>query len=288
MSKSQRFFDFIFMAAVGLLPKRGYGRLIGRLVGWSGNQGFAHWVVRMYATILKVDTDQAEHGLNYPTLQDFFTRKLKPGSRPITPASESIASPVDGKVLCTEMLSGGTMLQAKGITYTLEALLGDSTIARRMEGGVQLTVYLSPRDYHRIHAPVSGHIVRSCHIPGALWPVNHAATTSRIVFAVNERVITWIETPNKQLVAIVKVAAMGVGNIGLSYLEPGSKGPHSRFSRDTVLSPSIPIQKGEEIGVFRLGSTVILIFEPGMAMIEQLPPETPVQMGECIGRLLQQ
>lgn len=283
MTPFQRFFDGLFMFLMVLLPKRPYSRLIGRLADWRGGL-LSRTAIRIYAALLKVDVEEAEFGLNYDSVQSFFTRRLKPGARPIRPEPEVLVSSTDGTVGSSSPVTQGRAIQVKGIAYELDELLGDAALARRFEGGCQLTVYLSPRNYHRIHAPCGGKIVRCVHVPGALWPVNGPAVRSRPIFAVNERIISVIETPSGKLVSVVKVGAVGVGRIGLSYLDWQSNQPDVSRPRDIRFDSPIPVEKGAELGVFNLGSTVVMVFEPGAIDLDPPSMGSPIRMGERIGR----
>lgn len=283
MTPLQRFLDGLFMALMLLLPRKPYSRLIGRLADWRGGI-ISRTAIKVYARLLNINIDEAEHGLNYPTLQGFFTRRLKPGSRPIDPDPNCIVSATDGTVGTSGVLHQGMAVQAKGIDYSIAELIGDKLLGERFVDGCQMTVYLSPRNYHRIHSPIQGRIVRCIHVPGALWPVNGPAVRSRPIFAINERIITVIETPEGKLAAVVKVGAVGVGRIGLSYLDILSNQPNVRTTRDIALAPSIPIEKGDELGVFNLGSTVVMVFERGLAALDSIAPGTPILMGKPVGR----
>jgi phosphatidylserine decarboxylase len=159
-----------------------------------------------------------------------------------------------------------TLLQGKGHTYTLEELVHNPPVASHFAQGSFLTYYLCPTDYHRVHAPVDGAVRWSCHIPGAFWPVNAwGVQTVAKLYGVNERVVTLLETP-RGYVAVVMVAAMDVGQMTLAYdaaITTTRRGPR-RTITETVYTPPKPLTTGEELGVFHLGSTVIVLFAPGV------------------------
>jgi phosphatidylserine decarboxylase len=270
-----------------LLPKAALSRAMG-IAARSPLPAAAHQTAaRLFARGFDVDLQEAELPLSaYSSFQDFFTRRLKPGARPIAAGANEIVSPVDAMVCATGRTAGGS-LQAKGRGYSVAALLGDPLDARPFEEGECITLYLSPRDYHRIHAPLDGQIEGYSYIPGKLFPVFTASVRAiPNLFCVNERLITFLSTAAGR-VAVVKVGATCVGRIRASYddvVGHSGRGP-TRRRYDRIL----PIAKGEEIGVFELGSTVIVLFEPGKVSLDpSLAPGTKVKMGQAIGRIRQE
>jgi phosphatidylserine decarboxylase len=221
---------------------------------------------RAFARAVGVDLSEAELDLRaYPTLGDFFVRRLRPGARTIDPDAGAIISPCDGAVAALGVATGGTLIQAKGRDYQLAELLADDDLAARLTGGAYATIYLSPRDYHRVHAPVSGRVVGYDYLPGALWPVNPrvAARRDRLLSR-NERVVIRLDAGALGAVAVVMVGASGVGHIDLAHLGgSGSTAPwrggHQRVTRRL----DAKVARGDELGAFRLGSTVVMVFEPG-------------------------
>jgi phosphatidylserine decarboxylase len=197
-----------------------------------------------------------------------------------------VVSPVDGRVSEAGRADAGRMIQAKGIDYTVAALLGDAGLARRFEGGAWTTLYLSPRDYHRIHFPLSGAITGWRYLPGELWPVN-AASVGNVpgLFTVNERLVTLLDTP-LGLTAIVAVGATVVGRVRASYdrAVPLTDQPGAEGMQRGDYAPPRPVGKGAELGAFEMGSTVILVFEPGRVRLSpRLVPGAVVRVGEPIG-----
>lgn len=278
--------DAAFLAFVKLLPKKSLSRAVGSATRLDGMEGAHQVAIRTFARQYGVAVDEAELPLDsYPTFGDFFTRKLKDGLRPIAPGDDVPVSPVDGAVSHAGIADKGRLIQAKGRDYTLAALLGDSDEGRRFAGGSYATLYLSPRDYHRFHAPLPGTVLGWRYVPGHLWPVNRPSVRGvPELFAVNERVIISMETPLGR-VAMVAVGATCVGRIRLSFddLVTNSGRPASRVRYDLPR----PVRKGEELGMFEMGSTVILVFEPGrVALDERLVQDEPVRLGETIGRAI--
>ena len=193
-----------------------------------------------------------------------------------------VVSPVDGAVSQAGYTTAGQCVQAKGIEYPVARLLDSEEAAKPFVGGAFATLYLSPRDYHRIHAPLGGTIDGYSYVPGAFWPVNRASVRLKdSLFCVNERLITYLTTPLGKC-AVVKVGATCVSRIRASYADvvthQGARG------RVQTFQTPIPVQKGDELGRFEMGSTVILLFEPGrMTWDEALVPEAVVRMGSRIG-----
>jgi phosphatidylserine decarboxylase len=238
-------------------------------------------LVKWYAERFEVDVAEAEHPLEaYGSILEFFTRKLKPGLRPIDPSQDGFASPVDGRLSASGTLNDATLIQAKGRTYALSALLADEEQAKRFRAGGYATIYLSPKDYHRIHAPVSGKIVEIAHVPGRLYPVNDAAVANvDSLFARNERLIVHIESEAWGRVAVIAVGAIGVGYIRSTHAPDLPQHP-SRLIRKCFEYPQ-PVQKGDELAIFDLGSTVVVLTErPWQALPH---PPISVTMGARLG-----
>lgn len=225
----------------------------------------------------------------YPDFNSVFTRSLRPEVRPIVDDVNHIASPVDGTVSQAGAIEGHQLLQAKGHSYTLEKLLGSSTsLAQSFEGGHFATLYLSPRDYHRIHMPLSGRLVKMIHIPGRLFSVS--PTTVRAIpglFARNERVVCIFETAAGSM-AVIMVGAIFVGSIETVWAGEITPPERSQITVTNYSSTSSPIvlERGQELGRFNLGSTVILLFgADSIYWAKQLNPGQSVQMGQSIGEI---
>lgn len=239
--------------------------------------------MRAFARRYDVAVDEAEHDFSgYSTFSEFFARRLKPGLRPIVPGNKVVVSPVDGRVSQLGYAEGGRCIQAKGIDFPLDKLLQDDLQARRFEGGAYATIYLSPRDYHRIHTPLEGQIDGYAYLPGEFWPVNASSVRLKeALFCLNERLTTYLTTPLGR-VALVAVGATCVSRIRASYDEVMTH--QGEPERTHHYSTPIPIQKGDELARFEMGSTVILLFEKGrMRWDEGLVPERAVRMGERLG-----
>jgi phosphatidylserine decarboxylase len=256
---------------------------MGRVVHYSLPPPFAHTSVRLFARWYQINLDEAELPLErYPTIGALFSRRLKPGARPIGPGP---VHPADALITACGPIDQRTLLQGKGRTYTLEELLHNRQVAGHFEHGSFLTYYLCPTDYHRVHAPVDGEVTWSCHIPGAFWPVNAWGVQAvPRLFCVNERVVTLLHTPQGH-VAVVMIAAMHVGQITMAYdaaITTTRRGPR-RTITETVYTPPKPLIKGEELGIFHMGSTVVVLFEPGVLSVDVGPLYgRRVHMGESL------
>lgn len=255
--------------------------MVGRLVHARLPRPITRRLVRWFAKTYEIDVDAAERGLDhYPSIGHFFTRDLREGLRPI---ESDFVSPVDGTLRNYGPVTSGTLEQIKGKTYTVARFLGDESYAARYENGAFFNLYLSPQDYHHVHSPVSGAIVRSVHIPGKLWPVNDWSVANvDELFSINERVVTYIEC-HYGLVAVVMIGATNVGKISVVYDSFISNAGASRnVARD--YRPSIDIAAGQRLGTFHMGSSVVMLVEPARIDLERVRPQAgkKVQYGAAM------
>jgi phosphatidylserine decarboxylase len=275
--------DSTFMQLMRVLPKSALSTVVGHLTRVKAPASMHHAAIRWFARRYDVQLDEAERPVEgYRTFGDFFTRRLKEGARPIEPGDKVITSPVDGRVSQAGYAEKGELIQAKGVNYPVEKLLGDTKAAEPFLGGAFATLYLSPRDYHRIHAPLKGEIEGYAYIPGEFWPVNPASVSLKAsLFAVNERLVTYMRTVAGRM-AVVKVGATNVSRIRAAYDDIVT---HNNKPGVVHSYPKpIPVEKGGELGVFEMGSTVILLFETGRIKWEAaLIPDAPVRLGQRIG-----
>lgn len=239
-------------------------------------------LVRLY----RIDTSEAEEPdpRAYPHFNAFFTRALRAGARPLDPDPHAVLSPVDGAISQIGRIDGGTLIQAKGRDYRVADLLGgDPERARAFDGGCFATLYLAPRDYHRIHMPLAGDLTWMDHVPGRLFSVN--TTTADLVprlFARNERVVCGFDTMAGRM-GMVLVGAIFVGGIETVWAGEITPERAGRGARATGAEPT-RLARGAEMGRFNLGSTVILLFEPGRVVWDgALTPGRPVRLGERLG-----
>lgn len=266
-----------------MLPQHALSRLFGSLASARGPRWLKNRVIRAFAAHYKVDLSEAEKPFPeaYASFNDFFTRALKPDARPL--CSSGVASPADGVISECGDIEDDRLLQAKGKYYSLSALLaGDQKRCSQFAGGSFATIYLSPRDYHRVHMPLDGQLQTSCYVPGDLYSVN--GTTAKHVdnlFARNERHISYFDTPRGPL-GMVLVGAMivaGIETVWSGQVAPPQKGLQHW---DHMGAPSpILLERGAEMGRFMLGSTVILLFPRGVAAWNSdVVPGAAVRVGQ--------
>ena len=276
--------DQNFMRLMSFLPKSALSTAVGWLTRLSAPPALHQRAMRRFARAYQINLDEAEHPIeDYKKFSDFFSRKLKTGLRTLEGGSNVVVSPVDGALSRAAYVDNGQCIQAKGVSFPLEKLLMDAKQAQCFEGGAYATIYLAPRDYHRIHAPLGGTIEGFAYIPGEFWPVNAASVRLKdALFCINERLITYLNTPLGRC-AVVKVGATCVSRIRASYTDrvthTGGKQAHHTF--ETPLK----IEKGDELGAFEMGSTVVMVFEPSsFRWDETLQPDQPVQWGNRLGQ----
>jgi phosphatidylserine decarboxylase len=243
------------------LPRVHLSRAVGRLCDQPIPSGLARAVERAYCRAYQVNMDEAEGHLgSYPSFDAFFTRPLKKGARRIS--DDPVVSPSDGKLSCLGRIDTGGQIHVKGQLYEAGELIGDERDALRYSGGQFAVVYLAPGDYHRVHSPVDGKITLLRGMPGDLFPVNSLGERYvQRLFVRNNRVAIVIETEKLGRVTVVMVGATIVGRISVNAL-PGPfvpPGPH-------VIEPAYQVAKGDEIGMFHLGSTAVVLFEPGVTL----------------------
>ncbi|MDP3232659.1 MAG: archaetidylserine decarboxylase [Myxococcales bacterium] len=274
--------DSTFMTMMRLLPKSALSTAVGLATRAPVPAALHQAAVRWFAKRYRVNLDEAEGPIEqYPTFGQFFTRRLKPGLRPMDEAAEAIVSPCDGAISQIGTIDSGRCLQAKGISFPVDKLLGDARRALEFEGGSFATIYLSPRDYHRFHSPVEGRVTGYSYLPGAFWPVNQASVRSvDALFAINERLVTWLDTAMGS-VAYIAVGATCVSRIHAAYDSIVTHTGHGQ--KVQTYERAIPMPKGGEIGMFEMGSTVILLFQKGkLTWDASLSPDVPVRLGQRI------
>ena len=270
-----------------LLPKQALTALAGRFAGWQGGAvttGAINRFVRRYGVNMAEAAQSDTAG--YHSFNEFFTRPLKAGARPI--AETAFVSPVDGAISQCGPIAGDRIFQAKGHSYTTRALVGgDAGLAAQFEGGEFATLYLSPRDYHRIHMPCAGRLLRMVHVPGDLFSVN--PTTARGVpglFARNERVVCVFEGEHGPF-AMVLVGATIVGSMATVWHGVVNPPRPGRLREWTYEMGNIELAQGEEMGRFLLGSTVVMLFPKGVMQFNaDWTPTRPIRMGEAMGQVL--
>ena len=276
--------DQFILGALGLVPQNLLSRAVGVAAHARLPKPLAQLSIRAFARAYGIDlTESAEPVSAYDSIGDFFTRRLRTGALPIDRRPGLAVSPADGRLFNGGKLTGGTLIQAKGRRYRVDDLLRNSREADRFRNGSWITVYLSPRDYHRVHHPAEGTVTAARYVPGHLWPVN-ASGVANIddLFCVNERLITYVDAPIGP-VAVVMVGATSVGHITVAYdrqIETNRGGTGMLHTFD----PPVRVARGDELGVFHLGSTAVVLFGDPDVRIEPFEPHQPVRMGEVVAR----
>ena len=268
-----------------LLPKRGLTQFAGRVARAQGGRATTR-LIRWFVGKYGVDMSEAENPdiASYASFNDFFGRPLKPGVRPL--ADADFISPVDGAISQFGAIDDHHILQAKGHRFTTTQLLaGDAALADRFRHGSFANLYLSPKDYHRLHMPCAGRLQRMIYVPGALFSVN--PTTARGVpglFARNERVVCVFDSETHGRFVMVLVGATIVGSMATTWhgvVNPRRTGVIAEWE---YADRSIALEQGEEMGRFLLGSTVIMLFEKDVIDFNaDWRPEGPVRLGEAMG-----
>lgn len=273
--------------ALERLPKNMISRAFGAISGVELPKPVQKAVNTSFARLVGVDLDEAQRGPeDYASLNHFFTRALREGVRPLDEAGDDgLISPVDGRLGAFGTVDEGVLLQAKGREYKILDLVDSAQEARRFQGGSFITIYLSPRDYHRIHSPVQGRVSKISYIPGHLFPVNPFAVKNiDELFAVNERLITYLETPKLGRVAVIKVGATCVGRITLSF-DPFVTNQRLRRREEFEPQELFEFAPGDELAAFNLGSTVILLIEdPTFKIDETFGSGDLLRLGQRLGQ----
>ena len=275
----------LFVALQRILPKQALSRLVAKAAE-SNLPWLKNALIGLAIKAFNINMDEAltSNLDDYKNFNAFFTRELKPGVRPLDIEIDSIASPADGAISQAGKINKNKILQAKGIDYTAERLLGNDEDAKRYHEGSFATIYLSPRDYHRVHIPIEGKLKRTRYIPGSLFSVNDmTAQALPELFARNERLVCEFESNDAGTFAVIFVGAILVA--GIETVWSGFETPGPGAVRDTDFSgQSLNFMKGDEIGRFKFGSTVILLFQNQAANWEDsINANAAVQMGQKIG-----
>ncbi len=267
------------------LPHHAVSRLAGKFAG-TETPWLKDRLIRRFIDAYDVDMTEAARPVEaYASFNDFFTRELKPGARPLADAAEHVLSPADGTISQIGLIEEGRIFQAKGREFTAAQLLGgDPALAERFEGGAFATIYLSPKDYHRVHMPAAGELLGTIYVPGDLFSVNQVtAENVDDLFARNERLACLFDGPRGSF-ASVMVGAMIVA--GVETVWGGRETAHAPRPRHrTFADGEHAFAAGDEMGRFFLGSTVVLLFEPGrMEWLANVRAGDAVRMGQALGR----
>ncbi|GAA6204791.1 archaetidylserine decarboxylase [Thalassotalea sp. SU-HH00458] len=278
--------DKLKIALQYIMPKHGLSRLVGKFAaaeaGWLTTKAIRAFIKAYDINMSEAKLKNAE---DFKTFNDFFTRELDDGARTIDNNNLALCYPVDGAISQQGDIVDGQLIQAKGFNYSLTSLLGgDSATAAPFQGGKFSCIYLAPKDYHRIHMPMSGTLREMIYVPGELFSVNPlTANNVPDLFARNERVVTIFDTEHGQL-AMVLVGATIVASIETTWagtITPPAGKDIFKWSYPAEGIDAIHLNKGDEMGRFKLGSTVVATFSPNMINFnETAGPETVTRLGE--------
>lgn len=262
-----------------LLPKNLLSHGVGFLVSLHLPKWLSCKINMIFVKLFNIDIKEAEKPLShYSSLQEFFIRKLKPGARAIS-LSSNVISPCDGMIKISDNIMGVTLIQVKGKNYNINTLFNDDNLAEKFINGSYATIYLSPKDYHRFHSPINGVIEKTYYIKGKLWPVNNWAVNNiKDLFCQNERTISLIKENNSgKYLAFIAVGATMVGKIKLNYVD-------YLKNQQEIIHPPTPINLGDELGKFMFGSTIILVFAPGLISHFNIKSPYYIKMGEELAK----
>lgn len=284
----------LLITALRHLPKNALSRLAGRIVSIRLPQPLQRWQILLAARWFGIDLSEVRDPLSsFTCFQDFFVRALKPGVRPIATDPDAIVSPCDGRWGESGIVENGQLLQVKGQRYSLGALLGSVSDAERYEGGCFATLYLSPADYHRFHAPCDVSISKARYLAGSLWPVNGAGLAGvHGLFAQNERIAAFMDLSGRGIfdgVCVVAVGATMVGKVRVEFdsITTNVEGASSEV-REYADGPGVRAPRystGAEWGRFEFGSTLVVLVSAEAGELDFQPVGTRVKMGSRIGTL---
>ena len=284
----------VTLAILGRLPQASLSRGLGHLADLPIPRRLRPLILGRVARALGIDLSEAERPLvEYGSLNELFVRRLRPGVRSWPQDPTAVASPVDGVLGQLGAIEEGKLIQAKGRRYSASDLLGGID-AERYSGGSFVTVYLSPRHYHRIHTPVGGGVTAAWHLPGALLPVNEPAVRHvDNLFPRNERLVSSLDTPRGR-VAVVAVGAYNVGRISAAF-DPAWSGvrgegwvtnrPGGAAAEARRYDPPVRLALGDELMAFHLGSTIVILTERRAAIEPGMTAGRELRMGEVLARL---
>ncbi|WP_180002572.1 MULTISPECIES: archaetidylserine decarboxylase [unclassified Acinetobacter] len=283
MSITSRLKQQLFIQAQKVVPQHRLSRVVGKIAA-SENPLVKTAVIAAFKTKYGIDMSIAEqtNALKFKSFNDFFTRGLRTGVRAVDADSTAIISPADGAISQLGKIENGDVFQAKGQKFTVENLIADPQLAEPFKNGEFATVYLSPRDYHRVHMPFAGTLTETLYVPGELFSVNQT-TAENIpgLFARNERMVCLFDTELGRM-AVVLVGAMIVA--GIETVATGKVKPSGRIELN---QHNLFLEKGAELGRFYLGSTAVILFEENkMQWDEKFKANSTVLMGEALGHTL--
>ncbi|MDP7038588.1 MAG: archaetidylserine decarboxylase [Myxococcota bacterium] len=286
-SKSNLLEQEWLLECIERLPQGMLSRAWGQLARTRYPKTFVRLLQRFFVAANNIDLSEAEEQLgDFASLEELFIRKLKAGARRVDPDPEVMVSPVDGTLGSCGSIEDGTLWQIKGKTYTLEDLLDEGDEAEAFKSGSFMTFYLSPRDYHRVHSPLSGQVKKAVLIPGALMPVFPLAVQKvDKLFAKNERIITYIDTAHMGRIAVVMIGAMLVGRMFVTYDDDLCSNLRGQLRHQKRYEPAHLLRKGVELGRFEMGSSVVILSEKKIKSFELEEEGCSVSMGQALAKM---
>lgn len=283
MEKSRK--DILLTHAQALLPQHALSRLAGCLANstrpWLKSKLIQYFLSKYTINLAEAEKSDPEA---YVSFNDFFTRALKPGSRTLSANPKAIASPADGRFAALGRINDTQLIQAKGMAYSLSSLFAHDSAANAFTNGQFATIYLAPHNYHRVHMPLSGRLIKTIYVPGRLFSVNRM-TTDLIpnLYARNERLICLFDTAAGPM-AVILIGAMIVGSMQTVWMPSPIRAKHCQV--DTP-STAITLEKGDELGRFSLGSTVLVLFGQDASQWDsRAQTGTEIQVLESIGEII--
>lgn len=269
-----------------VLPHRLLSSLARRLA-YSTSPGTSRWLIDTVTKKFNVDLDEAANPdpRSYPSFNAFFTRALKPGARLADPDPRALLMPADGHISQCGPIEDGRIFQAKGQSFTAAELLGDAADAEPFRNGLFATVYLSPRDYHRVHMPWTGSLRETVHVPGRLFSVGTDAVANvPRLFARNERLVCHFDTDFGPMVSVM-VGALLVSGVETVWSGEEIPAYGTAITRKDYRGKGITLDRFAEMARFNYGSTVIVLLPPGVATLApELKAESPVRLGQALAR----
>ncbi len=277
----------MLISGLKVLPKNQISWIFGKLASTKLPPMVNEFVINKFASLYHIDLSEAQYSVDYyESLNDFFTRKLKKEARPIVESKNKLASPADSKISQFGKIEKNKLIQIKGKEYTIESFLKDKEYAKKFYNGYYVTMYLSPQDYHRVHTPLDVEVDGYKYIKGKLFPVN-AISVENIneLFSINERVVFKLKNEQINEFALVMVGATNVGSISLSF-DDLKTNKLIQKDIDKTYNKKPHLKKGEELGIFHMGSTVIMLFQKDSIKFEKLFINKKMKMGEEIATII--
>jgi len=275
----------MFLSALKVLPKNQISWTFGQLASVKFPKPINQFLVKNFAKYYNINLSELEQPISYyKSLNHFFTRKLRKSARVIDNKKNVVVSPSDGQVSQFGDIKNGKLLQVKGKEFTVESLLKDEEKAKLFKNGSYMTIYLSPQDYHRVHTPFAGKMKSYRYIKGKLFPVNKISTDNiNELFSTNERVVFYFNDRDLGNYAVIMVGATNVGSISLAFDDFKTNKLVQKPKNVEVLD--LEFKKADELGIFNLGSTVVMLFENDKIEFSDISHDKKVKLGNIIAKI---